>query len=164
LYNGGVRAVRHLTLAAVCFAALAWTGTASALIVPQRSIAGIELDMTRAEVRALKGEPRRIERGTNEFGRYTIFRYGRLWVSFQGNAGATAVFTRRPRQRTAEGIGVGSTEAELRETYNVRCRTELGTFRHCWTGRFRPGRRVTDYRIDLSSRLITGILIGYVID
>ena len=120
--------------------------------------------MTRPEVRAKKGDPRRVEHGTNDFGPYTIFRYGRLWVVFQGNAGATAVSTRRPGQQTAEGIGVGSTEAELRATYSVRCRTEAGTFRHCWTGRFRPGRRVTDYRITLSTRLVKRVTVAYVID
>ena len=159
-----MRAVRYLTLAAACLAGLLWTATASAVIVPQQSIAGIKLDMTRSEVRAKKGDPLWVDRGTNDFGPYTIFMYGRLRVIFQGNAGATAVSTRRPGQRTAEGIGVGSTEAELRATYPVRCRTEAGTFRHCWTGRFQPGRRVTDYRITLSTRLVKRVTVGYVID
>jgi hypothetical protein len=159
-----VRAVRYVTAAAACFTALLWPAVASANIVPQKSIARIALDMTRPEVRAKKGDPLRVEHGANDFGPYTIFRYGRLWVVFQGNAGATAVSTRRTGQRTAEGIGVGSTEAELRATYSVRCRTELGTFRHCWTGRFRPGRRVTDYRIGVNSRLVKRVTVGYVID
>jgi hypothetical protein len=159
-----VRAVRYLTLASACVAALAWSGTASAAIVPQQSIAGIELDMTRPEVRAAKGDPRRVEHGTNDFGPYTIFRYGRLWVVFQGNDGATAVSTRRPGQRTAEGIGVGSSEAELRAAHTVRCRTEAGEFRHCWSGRFRPGRRVTDYWIGMTSGLVTRVTVAYVID
>jgi hypothetical protein len=160
-----VRAVRYLTLLAACLAALVWVGAASALIVPQRSIAGIELNMTRSEVRALKGDPLDIERGTNEFGRYTVFKYGRLKVTFQGNAGATAVWTRRPGQHTAEGIHVGSTEAELREAYpGARCRTEASDFRHCWTGRFRPGRRVTDYRIGVSTGLVKSVLVAFVID
>ena len=120
--------------------------------------------MTRPEVRAKKGDPRRVERGTNDFGPYTVFEYGRPWVVFQGNAGATAVSTQRTGQRTAKGIGVGSTEAELRATYPVRCRTEAGTFRHCWTGQFRPGRRVTDYRIGLTTRLVKRVSVGYVID
>ena len=52
-----MRAVRYLTLLAVCLGALAWVGAASALIVPQRSIAGIALQMTRPEVKDKKGEP-----------------------------------------------------------------------------------------------------------
>ena len=160
-----MRAVRILIAAAACLAALALVGTASALIVPQRSIAGIELEMTRAEVRALKGDPLSVEHGSNKFGAYTIFRYGRLRVTFQGNAGATAVWTRRPGQRTAEDIGVGSTQGELRDAYpRARCRTETSTFRHCWTGRFQPGRRVTDYRIGISDHLVRSVLVAFVID
>ena len=160
-----MRAVRYLVLLSACLVGLVWVGAASALIVPQQSIARIELDMLRSEVRALKGDPRDIERGTNKFGPYTIFEYGRLKVAFQGNAGATSVWTRRPGQRTAEGIGVDSTEAELRDAYpNARCRTEGGFFRHCWTGRFQPGRRVTDYRIGMTSRLVKNVRVAYVID
>jgi hypothetical protein len=121
--------------------------------------------MTRPEVRAVKGDPLSVEHGTNKFGNYTIFKYGRLQVTFQGNQGATAVWTRRPGQRTAEDIGVGSTQAELREAYpGARCRTEFGTFRHCWTGRFEPGRRVTDYRIGFDSRLVRNVRVAFVID
>jgi len=160
-----VRAVRYLTLVAACLTALAWVGSASALIVPQHSIARIALNMTRPEVRAVRGDPLRVEHGTNDFGRYTIFRYGRLRVTFQGNAGATAVFTSRPGQHTAKGIHVGSTEAKLRAAYpHARCRTEASDFRHCWTGRFLPGRRVTDYRIGVATHLVKSVVVAFVID
>jgi hypothetical protein len=160
-----VRAVRYLTLAAACLAALAWVGSASALIVPQQSIARIALNMTRPEVRAVRGDPLRVEHGTNDFGPYTIFKYGRLRVTFQGNAGATAVLTSRPRQRTAKGIHVGSTQAELRAAYpRARCRTEATDFRHCWTGSFQPGRRVTDYRIGVATHLVKSVVVAFVID
>ena len=160
-----MRAVRYLTLVAACLTALAWVGSASALIVPQHSIARIALNMTRPEVRAVRGDPRRVEHGTNDFGHYTIFRYGRLRVTFQGNAGATAVFTSRPGQHTAKGIHVGSTEAKLRAAYpHARCRTEASDFRHCWTGRFLPGRRVTDYRIGVATHLVKSVVVAFVID
>jgi hypothetical protein len=103
--------------------------------------------------------------GTNDFGDYTIFKYGRLNVTFQGNAGATAVATSRPGQHTRLGIHVGSTEAALRAAYpNLHCRTEFGDLRHCWTGKFQPGRRVTDYRITIDSRRIWRITVAFVID
>jgi hypothetical protein len=160
-----VRAVRYLTLIAACLAALVLAGTATPLIVPQHSIAGVELGMTRHDVRVKKGAPNYIRHGTNEFGDYTIFGYFRLKVTFQGNAGATAVFTTLRRQFTAEGIHVGSTETALHNAYsNLHCRTESSTFRHCWTGRFLPGRRVTDYRIDLGTSKVKSILVGFVID
>ena len=48
-----MRAVRYLTFAVVCLVTLVWVGAAWALIVPQHSIAGIELKMTRPEVKDL---------------------------------------------------------------------------------------------------------------
>jgi hypothetical protein len=103
-----VRAVRYLTLLAVCVGALAWVGAASALIVPQRSIAGIELQMTRP---------------------------------------------------------VGSPESALHDAYpRLHCRTESSDFRHCWTGRMRPGHRVTDYWIGIASGNVKLITVAFVID
>jgi hypothetical protein len=164
-----VRAVRCLIVSASCAAALVWAGTAVALIVPQHSIAGVELDMLRPDVKAKKGQPDRIVHRTNDFGPYTEFIYrnaaGKLRVTFQGNAGATGVFTNRATQHTAERIHVGSTETALHNAYpKVRCRTETSHFRHCWTGRFRAGHKVTDYRIAISAGRVKHILVGYVID
>ncbi len=160
-----MRAVRTLSFCLACLTALVWVGAASALIVPQRSIAGIALNMTRAEVRAVKGDPVSVEHGTNDFGPYTIFRYGRLRATFQGNAGATAVMTTRPGQHTGKGIHVGSTETELAAAYpHLHCRTETSDFRHCWTGNFQPGNRVTDYRIGVSTHLVRSITVAFVID
>ena len=163
-------AAGYLALLTALMGGFVWTGTAGAVIVPQQSIAGVELNMTRPEVRARKGQPDRIKHGTNDFGAFTEFTYRndvgkKLRVTFQGNAGATAVFTNRRTQHTAEGIHVGSTETQLRDAYpRLRCRTELSDFRHCWTGRFRPGRRVTDYRIGMATSRVKTILVGFVID
>ena len=62
-------------------------------------------------------------------------------------------------------VKVGTTEAELRDAYpGARCRTESSAFRHCWRGRFRPGRRVTGYRIGIDSGLVKNVLVAFVID
>jgi hypothetical protein len=164
-----VRAVRYLTLLAVCLGALTWVGGASALIVPQQSIAGIALDMTRHDVRVAKGDPDRVIHGTNDFGAYTQFIYrnanGKLTATFQGNAGATAVRTNRKTQKTAEGVHVGSPESALHDAYpRLHCRTESSDFRHCWTGRFRAGHKVTDYWIGIASGNVKLITVAYVID
>ncbi len=164
-----MRALRYVILASACLVALAWAAGASALIVPQQSIAGIKLDMTRPQVKDRKGEPDRIIHGTNDFGVYTQFIYrndaGKLMASFQGNMGVTGIFTNRPTQHTAEGIHVGSPESALHDAYpNLRCRTEVSNFRHCWTGRFKPGHKVTDYRIGMASGDVKSITIAYVID
>jgi hypothetical protein len=164
-----VRAARSLTVCAVCLFALVWVGAASPIIVPQHSIAGVELGMTRPEVKDKKGEPDRIVHGTNDFGAFTEFTYrkpvGKLRVTFQGNNGATGIFTNRPTQKTAEGVHVGSPESALHDAYpNLRCRTESSDFRHCWTGRFKAGHRVTDYRIGIGSGNVKTITVGFVID
>ena len=148
---------------------LVLASAASALIVPKHSIAGIELTMTRPEVKDKKGQPDRIIHGTNDFGKYTQFIYkntqGKLIASFQGNAGATAVRTNRRTQKTAEGVHVGSPESALHDAYpNLHCRTESSDFRHCWTGRMRPGHRVTDYWIGMASGNVKLITVAFVID
>ena len=114
--------VRYLAVSAALVGGLVWTGAAAALIVPQHSIAGVELNMTRPEVRAEKGDPDRIKHGTNDFGDFTEFTYRndvgkKLRVTFQGNAGATAVFTNRQTRHHREGIHVGSTETQLHHAY-----------------------------------------------
>ena len=144
------------TLATLAVAALA--SPAGARIVPQRSIAGVELGMTRTEVRATLGAPVRVERGTNEFGRFTVFRYFRLRVTFQGNASVTAVTTTRRRERTRGGVGIGSTRAQVdARVRNTRCNR-----RECVVGRFLAGGRVTVFR--LFRGRVASVLVGFVID
>lgn len=160
-----MRRRHYLTISAAALALLVWAGAASALIVPKRSIAGIELGMTRPEVRAEKGDPLRVRHRKNEFGKYTVFHYRKLTVIFQGNGGATNVATTRRRQYTAERIHVGSTETKLRAAYpGVHCRTETAHLRHCWSGKLLPGHRVTDYRIGILSGRVKRISVGFVID
>jgi hypothetical protein len=152
-----------MRLAAACIlSALVSAAVASAAIVPQRGIAGVRLEMTKAQVRATLGAPRSAVHGSNEFGSFTIFRYRGLRITFQGNRAVTDVFTTRPTERTARGVGVGSTEGQVRaKVAGLRCRTESG-FRHCFVGRFLPGRRVTDFRIRHGR--VTSVDIGFVID
>ncbi len=164
-----MRAVRYLALAVACLVTFVWVGAASALIVPQRSIAGVQLEMTRPEVKDKKGDPDRIIHGTNDFGAYTQFIYknaaGKLMATFQGNMGATAVWTNREPQKTAEGIHVASPESALHDAYpHLRCRRESSDFRHCWTGRFRAGHRVTDYRIGIATGKVKSVTVAFVID
>jgi len=151
-------AVTALLAAVALIVALA----ASAVIIPQRGLAGLRLGMTQAKVRSVLGEPGRVVRGSNEFGAYTEFVYRSLRVSFQGNASVTNLRTTRRSERTKSGVGVGSSEVELRRKVGgIRCRTEFG-FRHCFLGRFLAGRRVTDFRI-VRGR-VASIDIGFVID
>jgi hypothetical protein len=157
-----VRAAVCLALAAVSFAAL--TAPADALIVPQRSIAGVHLGMTQARVRAVVGRPDHVARARNEFGRYTVFIYRRrqLQVVFQGGGAVTSVGTESRRERTRTGVGVGSTERAVRRgVRDVRCKTVTGT-RTCHVGTLRAGRRVTDFL--LRRGRVVRVTLGFVID
>ena len=153
---------RAAIVVALAASALVAASSASALIVVQQGIRSVELTMTRAEVRARLGPPTKINRGTNEFGPWVEFVYRGLRVNFQGGRTVTAVSTASRSQRTANGVGPGSTEARVRaRVRGVRCRTEFGS-RHCWVGRFLPGRRVTDFFI--RGGRVTRVTVGFVID
>jgi hypothetical protein len=150
---------RLLLLAALVAAASASAAPAGAVIHPGHSIAGVELGMTRGQVRTTLGEPAQVIRGTNEFGRFRVFRYFRLWVTFQGEQSVTAVKTTRLREKTPRGVGVKSTRAQvLARVRGVRCRTST----LCEKGRLVPGGRVTVFR--LFDGRVTSVLVGFVID
>jgi hypothetical protein len=145
---------------------LIWAGAASALIVPKESIAGIELKMTRAEVKEKKGQPDRIVHGSNDLGRYTEFIYtnavGKLKATFQVDPNVTWISTNREKQKTAEGIHVGSPESALHDAYpRLHCATYGGVFRHCWTGHLSGPKagKVTAYRIGIGTARVKRITV-----
>ena len=118
--------------------------------------------MTQAKVRSVLGAPTTVKHGANDFGKYTIYHYAALQVTFQGNKTVTAVSTSRTGERTAGGVGPGSTEAQLKaKLKGLTCKTESG-FRHCYLGKFLAGHRVTDFRIVRGK--VTLAEVGFVID
>lgn len=150
-----------LTAAAVA-AALVVPASASAVIVPQHGMGGVSVGDTPTKVRRVAGPPVRVVRATNDFGRYTEYRYRGFTVTFQGDRRVTSVATRSRLQRTRAGIGVGSTETQLRRAIpTVRCET-IDTFRSCGLGVEEPGRVVT--RFAISGGRVRVVAIGIVID
>ena len=143
--------------------ALALAPAVDAAIVSQRAMAGVSLGMTRAQVARNAGKPLRVEHQNNEFGSLTRLVYpGSITVDFQGNRTVTAVWTTGKKERTARGVGVGSTRAQvLRLVPGARCETTAG-FAHCFVGSFEPGKRVTDFILD-RGRVIR-VTVGFVID
>lgn len=151
------------TVVATATIALIGAGSASALIVAQKGMAGVRLGMTQAKVESILGNPLAEIHGQNDFGPYTELRYPyRVKVFFQGNATVTSIETRGTHERTARDVGVGSTEAQVKaKVAGVRCETFFG-FRSCYVGSFSPGTRVTDFH--LRDGRVVRVVVGFVID
>ena len=147
-----------MRLAAVLFALLACAAAASAAIVPQRGIAGVRLEMTKAQVRAARGAPASVVHGSNDFGRYVEYRYVKLAVTFQGERTVTNISTTRANERTANGIGVGSTKAQVKAKIRGAHCDRLT----CSVGRLLPGRKVTTFF--LRRGIVSRVGLGLVID
>ena len=132
------------------------------MIVVQRSIGGVKLQMTKAQVRAKLGRPMSVRVGSNEFGTFVEKVYRRVTVTVQGGDRVTNVSTTSPLEQTAGGVGVGSTRSRVKtKVANVTCKNESG-FKHCFVGAFLPGRTVTDFR--LRNGRVSAVSIGFVID
>jgi len=152
----------RLSSVATGLAALAVAGGATAAIVPQQQIHGVTVGMSAAQVRAKLGKPTKVTHGRNDFGKWTAFHYPGLSINFQSGTGATAIATLLRGQRTARGVGVGSTIAAVKTNVpGAKCVTEFGLF-HCYVGRWEPGRIVTDFSI--AKGHVSRVTLGRVLD
>jgi hypothetical protein len=144
-------------------AMLFFVPAAQAMIQVDRGIAGARLGNTRAEVRAALGTPAKTTSGTNDFGPWIQYSFsGGVRVFFQGKTSVTSVATSGLGDRTAKGVGVGSSEAAVKaKVPGVKCEN-LGMIRSCHTGAFLAGKRVTDFRMDGGK--VSSVSVGFVID
>jgi hypothetical protein len=143
-----------------------WLGCASAahaMIQLDRGIAGARINNTRAEVKAALGKPVKTRTGSNDFGSFVQYLYGGgITVTFQGEDRVTSILTTGLGDRTSNGIGVGSQEADVKlHIPGVKCETIAGS-RSCHTGRFAAGRKITDFRI--ANGKVTSVFVGQVLD
>jgi hypothetical protein len=144
-------------------AALALPAAASAQVQVDSGLAGARIGNTVAQVHAALGAPTSGHAGSNDFGRFREERYaGGITVDYQGARTVSSVTTTGLGDRTAKGVGVGSTEGTVRaKVPGVRCETTSGS-RSCHTHTFTAGRRVTDFFIRGGE--VVRITIGVVID
>jgi hypothetical protein len=111
-------------------------GAPASGVRPGVGMAGIELDMTPAQVRAIVGRPTdRTPPGPNV---ETEYRYGeprhpRLLVTFSAHQTVRQIIGSDRSQQTQSGVGVGSTERALRKAlHGERCyRPYSGALRQC---------------------------------
>jgi opacity protein-like surface antigen len=140
---------RFLVIAAAGIALLV-ASSAAATIRPQRGMSGVSLGMTKAQVQAKLGRPI----GTGG-GRYF---YARVWVGFRLGR-VVEVTTTRSTERTSSGVGVDSSEAQVRRAYpSVTCGPS-GGFRKCRLGSGNPGTRATDFLLGRGKVLQISILL-----
>ena len=136
---------------------------ASAQVEVDKGIAGARIGNTKAQVHAALGTPTSKKSGKNDFGPFLEERYrGGIVVGYQGAKRVSSVTTTGLGDRTASGVGVGSTESAVKKNVpGVKCQTFVGT-RSCHTHEFLAGQRVTDFF--LKKGKVTRISVGVVID
>lgn len=158
-----IRVMRLLFVAAAVFSTvLVLPSISTAVIVPQKSIAGAAIGMTEKQVRAELGAPSRVRKGSNDFGPWRQLVYHRVLVTFQGWNTVSSLRTTLYAQRTSAGLGVSSTLAAVRAKLKGEiCRYEFGTH-HCWIGRWEAGRIVTDFTFKRNR--VNSIVVARVID
>jgi hypothetical protein len=111
------------------------------VIVPQTSLAGVHLLMSRTGVEHALGSPRslRVVHGARRMD------YGKtkVYLSLTEDGTVFRVATTDRRQKTAAGVRVGSSAAAVRRGVDgVRCSASA-----CIVGRRRAGQRVTTFTL-----------------
>jgi hypothetical protein len=137
-------------LAAAALAGLILAATATATIKPARGMSRVELGMTAAQVQAKLGRP--VGKGGWKW------YYPRVTVTFR-NRRVVELMTTRSTERCANGLGVDSSEAEVRRAFpRVQCAPMPPFYRRCRLGTGAPKSRVTDFVLGTTRRVIYVII------
>src|SRR3954453_7148513 len=149
---------------------------AGAVIVPGQGMAGVaaRLGQCIEYVVAEIGEPDKTFGKTEPTGEFVeTYTYDKLGIKVRFFRGpgeclvAGGFFTPASKERTAEGVGKGTTRRTLkRKLKHVKCETfrqGKRKIRSCHIGTFTPAKRVTEFRMTAKGRVGT-ISVRYVSD
>jgi hypothetical protein len=142
--------MRRFAAASLCLAFLGSVAGASATIKPGRGMSRVELGMTAAQVQGRLGRP--VAKGG-----FKWF-YARVTITFR-NRRVVELMTTRSTERFANGLGVDSSEADVRAAFpRVQCAAMPPFYRRCRLGTGAPKSRVTDFIIGTTRRVIYVII------
>lgn len=139
---------------------------AEAAIVVQKGIAGVELGMSQDQVVALLGQPQDKRQSGEpgvDPGVQTDFIYADgLTVSFVENmSGVISVSTTNSAEKTASGVGVGSSVGALkREVDRLRCDRKRRP-RECFVGRQVVGKKRTVFTMHKGKATRVAVFIQF---
>jgi hypothetical protein len=135
---------------AAALAALCLAGSAGATIKPGRGMSRVELGMTASQVQARLGRP--VAKGGWKW------YYARVTVTFR-NRRVVELMTTRSTERFANGLGVDSSEAQVRAAFpRAQCGPMPPFYRRCRLGTGAPKSRVTDLILGTTRRVIYVII------
>ena len=103
----------RLIAALAAFALLGAASSASAAIVPFKSVAGVEIGTSESDLRERLGDPPRVRQGPVVGGRVFVYKRLKLEVAV-ADGRAAEIVSRSRAQRMSNGVGVGSSFATLR--------------------------------------------------
>ena len=138
--------MRRVLAAALAATSLVGSASAGATIKPARGMSRVELGMTPAQVQAKLGRP--VAKGG-----FKWF-YARVTVTFR-NRRVVELVTTRSTERFANGLGVDSSEAEVKAAWpQLKCAAMPPFYRRCRLGTSAPGSRNTDFIFGTTRRVI----------
>jgi hypothetical protein len=157
--------LKPLALLTVLFSLLL-VAPAGAVIVPGKGMAGVKLGQCIEDVVAVIGEPDRTFGKTEPTGEFVeSYKYDKLGIIIRFYHGpgeclvAGEFFTAASKERTAEGVGKGTTRRTLKKKLkHVKCETfrqGKRKIRSCHIGKFTPSKRVTEFRMTAKGRVGT---------
>lgn len=145
---------------------------AGAVVVPGKGMFGIEVGMTAEQVLAVHPDPSGDVTTRN---RTTIYTYGSQGVRVYMDPDASnthwvvnRIATKKGRERTAEGVGVGTAERNVRaKLAGEHCRTAHRIEpqrRDCYLGSHHVDAILTTFHEGLKSHIVRSVTVERVLD